>query len=75
MVFDVLWPVDRHAQVDLWDYSVFASPGKALRVAQGASSICSQKIPSAEDERKIKSHIRMVTAIGRLSKPYSVWLR
>ncbi len=75
MVFDGLWPVDRHAQVDLWNYSVFESPGKALRVAQGASSICSEKIPSAQDERKIKSHIRRVTAIGRFCKPYSVWLR
>ncbi len=75
LVFDGMWIVEGRVEVDLWDYSVFESPGEALRIAQGISTICAQKVPSIQDEKRLKSHVRRVTAIGRLKEPYSAWLR
>ncbi len=75
LVLKELRTVEGHTDIDLWDYSVFEMPGKAVRIAQGASTLCAEKAPSTQDVRRIKSHIRRVTAIGSLVEPYSVWLR
>lgn len=75
IVLSNLCMVEDFINIDLWDYSAFEMPGKALRIAQGASSLCAEKIQSAQDEHRIKSNNRRVTAIGSLIKPYSAWLR
>jgi hypothetical protein len=61
--------------VDLWQYADFFNQEKPVKIRQGASTIgVVAKDTSAHPER-MKSHIRQVVAVGRLSKPFAVWLR
>lgn len=75
LVFDGLWVIEKNMVLDLWDYSVFESPGRCLKTARGSSTVCAEKTSSIQDEKKMKSHVRRVTAIGSFVKPYSAWLR
>lgn len=74
LVFDQFRLIERET-LDLWDYSLFDHPGDAVRLRQGASTICCIKISSRERPQKIASNIRKIVAIGRITPPFSVRLR
>lgn len=61
--------------VDLWEYSRKDNPGKAIRLMLGNSTICCVKDSSEKDGSKMKSRYRRLLAIGRLARPYAVWLK
>ena len=75
MIFDKLDDVERGVFLNLWDYSQFLSPGRAVRIIRGASTIRCIRKSSRNDPDRMGSNIREVVAIGRLVKPFSVWLR
>lgn len=64
-----------NTHIDLWKYSRKDSPGKAIRMILGSSTICSIKHSSEKDESKMKSRYRRLLAVGRLIYPYGVWLK
>ncbi len=75
MVFDAIEMVNGRIEIDLWDYSDFGFPGKALPVRQGGSTLCVERHPSLGDPARLKSHRRRVVAVARMADPFAVWLR
>jgi len=75
MVFNELELVGDNQYLDLWDYSLFKSPGKAVKMILGASTACCLKKSSKKDSNKMKSNIRKIIAIGKLTYPFASWTR
>lgn len=75
IIFDKLDIIKEKWYLNLWDYSQFSSPRKAIKMALGASTVCCVRESSQNDPIKMKSNLRKVLAIGRLIQPFSVWLR
>jgi hypothetical protein len=61
-------------EIDLWDYSSYEDPGRAIVTRQGGSTVCAVKSFSGHNPEKMKSHVRKVVACAELISPYSVWL-
>jgi len=75
MTFDKLDIIKKECYLNLWDYSSFLSPGRAIKMILGSSTVCCIRKSSQNDPAKMKSNSRRVVAIGRLVQPFSVWLR
>ncbi|MCX7007891.1 MAG: hypothetical protein NTY53_11710 [Kiritimatiellaeota bacterium] len=74
LVFDQLVLCESRV-LDLWDCADFFNQEQPVKIRQGASTIgVVGKNTSAHSDR-MKSHIRQVLAIGRLTEPFAVWLR
>ena len=71
LVFDQLETIKEDIEVDLWDYE--ENLGGALRFYPNACSICCKN--AIVRQVTPKSRMRKLIAIGRLCKPFSVWLR
>lgn len=70
LLLDSLEPCS--ASIDLWRF--MEHPGSdPVRFMLGASTAC--LVPAAEIAAGMKSRYRRVVAVGRLSKPYAVYLR
>jgi hypothetical protein len=74
LVFDQLCLLTS-AVVDLWQYGDFFDPERPVRIRQGASTLCVIRRNTSTHPERMKSHIREVIAVGRLVKPFAVWLR
>jgi len=61
--------------VDLWDYSILANPGRAIKFILGQSTTCCENISSRDDLGKMKSHTRRIVAVARMADPFAVWVR
>ena len=75
LVFDQLRVVEKRAFLDLWNYSKFDSPGSAVQIRRGGSTLCCEKTPSKRDTKKMASNTRRILAVGRLAPPFGVWLK
>ncbi len=75
MIFNKLDLIKEKKCLDLWNYSLFGFPGKAIKIALGASTICCLKESSKDDPNKMKSNLRKVVAIGKLAYPFAAWVR
>lgn len=75
MVFNKLDLIERKEFLNLWNYSLFGTPGKAVKMALGASTVCSLKESSEDDQNKMKSNLRKVVAVGELTHPFAAWVR
>jgi hypothetical protein len=74
LVFDQLVLCEL-AVLDLWHYADFFNQERPVKIRQGASTVgVVGKDTSAHFDR-MKSHIRQVVAIGRLTEPFGVWVR
>jgi hypothetical protein len=74
LVFDEL-TIQKSEIIDLWDYADFFNHQRPVTIRQGASTVCVIGEDTRNHPNKIKSHLRQVIAVGRLVKPYAVWLR
>ena len=75
LVFDEINRLDEEVSLNLWDYSEFERPGKALEIRQGRSTLCAVKTSSEHASEKVSSKIRRIMACARLEDPFAIWLR
>jgi len=61
-------------EIDLWDYSNFDNPKRAIVIRQGGSTVCAISRFSGNNLERMKSHVRKVVACAEFVSPYSVWL-
>ena len=61
--------------IDLWYYADFFKQNNPIKIVRGASTICAVKKNMLGYPDKIKSRFRKVVAIGKLKKPFCVYLR
>lgn len=61
------------AFVDLWRY--VDANGSPIRFRLGASTLLARRCDSSLHPLRMKSRMRRVLAVGRLVKPYAVWVR
>lgn len=73
LVFDQLQLV-RGQGLSLWDWAEFGPAGLPIKTRQGSSTLCAVRRNTASHPDRMKSCARSIVAIGRLAKPYSVWL-
>ena len=73
LVLKDIEPVEE--MIDTWDYSSFADPSKPLKTRLGDSTLPVIKKSSENHPEKMKSNIRKVVAVAKLTKPFGVWLR
>ncbi|MCK4781446.1 hypothetical protein KAS79_00775 [Candidatus Parcubacteria bacterium] len=62
-------------EIDLWNYADFFNQEKPIRIFRGGSTLCAIKKDVKNQNNKIKSRYRKIIAIGKLSKPFCVWLK
>jgi len=74
LVFDNL-TIQESALLDLWQYADFFSPDRPVMIRQGASTVCALRKNMQCHPERMKSNLRLLIAVGRLTKPYAVWLR
>ncbi len=58
-------------KIDLWNYSDFLNDLEPIRFMQGASTICAIE----KHNEGMKSRCRKIIALGKLVKPFAVWLK
>ncbi len=75
MIFNKLDIIKKEQYLNLLDYSLFKSPGKAVRMGRGASTVCCVKESSNDDPNKMKSNRRKIVAIGEFFHPFTAWVR
>jgi hypothetical protein len=61
-------------ELSLWDWAEFGPAGLPIRTRQGSSTLCAVRKNTSSHPDRMKSGTRSIVAIGRLAKPYSVWL-
>jgi len=71
LVFDELEVVERYIRIDLWNYSDFINGLGPVKTRLGGSTICAVK----KFNKGMKSRYRRVIGVGRLTKPFAVWLK
>lgn len=72
LIFDNLKMYD--GNIDLWDYADFFNQSNPVKISQGASTLCATRQDMRDIQNKIKSRFRRIVAIGKLCKPFGVWL-
>jgi hypothetical protein len=74
LVFDELKMIELQT-IDLWQYADFIDPNLPVKTRQGVSTLCAVRQDTKKHPERMKSRFRQILAIGRLIKPYAVWLR
>ena len=74
LVLDALEIVE-DGTADLWSYADFVDVEKPIRMILGCSTICAIKKDMARHPERLKSRIRRIVAVGRIAKPYCVFVR
>ena len=74
LVFDQL-VLCESSMLDLWQYADFFNPDEPVKIRQGASTVCVVGKNTFAHPDRMKSHIRPVIAVGRLTEPFAVWLK
>ena len=75
LVFDKLWAIDETTKLDLWNYADFEEQEKPVLPKLGVSTICTIKKDMSMNPKKIKSNLRNIEAIARVSALGCVWLK
>lgn len=70
LVFDQLEVLNEPTVIDLWNYSEFQTKSP-VKIRLGASTVCCERKPS----QGMRSRHRRVVGVGRLTAPYSLWLK
>lgn len=74
LVFDQIEMCDSEL-LDLWDYGDFSDSSKPVRFIIGASTVCAIREETQLKPEGMKSRYRRIIAIGKLARPYGVYLR
>ena len=74
LVFDDLSLCEFEA-LDLWQYADFFNQDQPVKILQGASTIGVIAKNTSTHPNRMKSHLRQIVAVGKLSEPFAVWLR
>jgi len=74
LVFDQL-SVTESQVIDLWHYTDFFDQAQPVKIRQGASTVCVVRQDTRTHLDRMKSHLRRVMGIGRLTEPFAVWLK
>ena len=74
LVLDILETQESKA-VDLWQFADFFYSKRPIIFRQGASTVCALRKDNESHQERMKSGIRKLFAVGRLTVPYAVWLR
>lgn len=74
LVFDAL-ATDVDGTIDLWKYADRSDVSRPLKLVLGLSTLCAVRKDTSEHPDRMKSRERRVVAVGRLTRPYCVWLR
>lgn len=74
LVFDNL-TIQESALLDLWQFADFFRPDRPIMIRQGASTVCALRKHMQSHPERMKSNLRSLVAVGRMAKPYAVWLR
>lgn len=61
--------------INLWNYSNFEDPNSPVRIRLGDSTLAVVKKSSTLHPDKMTSNVRKIIAVGRLTSPFSVWLK
>lgn len=75
LVFDALETIADGQTVNLWDYADFETPERPVRTILGCSTICAIMQDTSDYPDRLKSNVRRILAIARLTKPYCVFVR
>ena len=71
LVLDNLEIINKEVVIDLWNYSNFFNDLEPIKFTLGASTICAVK----QYNKGMKSRYRKIIAVGKLVKPFAVWLK
>jgi hypothetical protein len=74
LVFDQI-VLCESSMLDLWQYADFFNPDQPVKIRQGASTVGVVCKDTFAHPDRMKSHIRQVIAVGRLTEPFAVWLK
>jgi hypothetical protein len=74
LVFNAL-ATDEDGTIDLWKYADRSDVSRPPKFTLGLSTICAVRKDTSEHPDRMKSRERRVVAVGRLTRPYCVWLR
>lgn len=74
LVFDQLTMIESET-IDLWQYADFFDPSFPVKTRRGVSTLCAVRQDTHRHPERMQSRFRTILAIGRLTKPYAVWLR
>lgn len=75
LVFNSIMFPKSKKDIDLRYYNFFQKPLEPIKMRSGASTICAIKLQEQNKMGYIVSYKREIIAIGKLAKPYCVWLR
>jgi len=75
IVFDKLWVNDETTKLDLWDYADFEDQEEPVLPKLGVSTICAIKKNMSMHPKKVKSNLRNIEAVARVSVLGCVWLK
>lgn len=75
LVFKELNLIEQDLKLNLWNYADFENQQNPVLPKLGVSTICAMKKDMSKHPNKIKSNIRKIEAIGKLSSLGCVWIK
>ena len=63
-----------NSSINLWDYADYLTK-KSIKISRGNSTLCAIKKNTNREIDKMRTPIRRIIAVGRLCKPFCVWVR
>jgi hypothetical protein len=75
LVFDVINLIEQDLKLDLWNYADFEDQKNPVLPKLGVSTICAVRKDMSQHPNKIKSNMRKIEAVARVSPLGCVWVR
>ena len=75
LVFDKMNITEQDIKLDLWNYADFEEQKNPILPKLGVSTICAVRKDMSQHPNKIKSNIRKIEAVARVSSLGCVWLK
>ena len=75
LVFDEMSLIEQDLKLDLWNYADFEDQKNPVLPKLGVSTICAVRKDMSQHPNKIKSNMRKIEAIARISPLGCVWVR
>ena len=75
LVFDKMNITQQDIKLDLWNYADFEEQKKPILPNMGVSTICAVRKDMSQHPTKIKSNIRKIEAVAKVSSLGCVWLK
>jgi len=75
LVFEELNLIQQDLNIDLWNYAYFEDQQNPILPKLGVSTICATRKDMSKHRDKIKSNIRKIEAIGKVSPMGCVWIK